>query len=123
MNSIKHRILNAGAIVAMLLPVKALAQLCEYNTRCIDYSKCYINNVAQPCAYGSGGASYGGVIFRHGTFEIEWLSDTRANVTYGKRKEFKAVARVSTENGYRVLRLTDGVVVKYPASGGKYAGG
>jgi len=59
-----------------------------------------------------------GIIFRHGDFEIEWQSDGKAKVTYGKRREFKATAIFSVENGYRVLRLSDGVIVKYPASGG-----
>ena len=107
----------------LALPVAAFDQLCQPTTRCTDYSKCYINNVPQPCAYGSGGAMYGGIIFKHGTFDIEWISQALARVAYGKRKEFKALAKVSVENGYRVLRLDDGVVVKYPASGGRYAGG
>jgi len=65
-----------------------------------------------------------GIIFRHGTFYIELQSDGIAKVTYGKRREFKATAIgsvESVENGYRVLRLSDGVVVKYPASGGIHA--
>lgn len=62
-------------------------------------------------------------MFKHGIFEIEWISDTKANVIYGKRREFKASAKVSTENGYVVFRLSDGVTIRYPASGGKYAGG
>jgi len=107
-----------GVLAFLALPAAAFAQLCTPNTRCIDYSKCYINNVPQPCAYGSGGAFLGGIIFRHGDFEIEWQSDGKAKVTYGKRREFKATAIFSVENGYRVLRLSDGVVVKYPASGG-----
>jgi len=112
-----------GILAFLAFPAAALAQLCTPKTRCTDYSKCYINNVPQPCAYGSGGAAYGGIIFRHGIFEIEWLSESKAKVTYGKRREFKATANISVENGYRVLRLSDGVVVKYPASGGRYAGG
>ena len=123
MEPLKNLCSKAGIIAFLALPAAAIAQLCTPMTRCTDYSKCYINNVAQPCAYGSGGAAYGGIIFKHGTFDLEWISESRANVTYGKRGEFKAKARISIENGYRVLRLSDGVIVRYPASGGRYAGG
>ena len=123
MNRLLGLLPQFGLLAFLALPAAALAQLCTPNTRCTDYSKCYINNVPQPCAYGSGGATLGGIIFRDGTFEIEWLSESKAKVTYGKRREFKAIAQISVANGYRVLRLSDGVVVKYPVSGGKYAGG
>jgi len=123
MGRLKGLLCQAGVVSFLALPAVASAQLCEPMTRCTDFSRCYINKVAQPCAYGSGGAAHGGIIFKHGTFEIEWLSESRAKVTYGKRREFKANARISIENGFRVLRLSDGVVVKYPDSGGRYAGG
>ena len=122
MNPCKKRVFLASSLAVLALPAGAFAQLCTPNTRCTDYSKCYINNVAQPCAYGSGGASNGGIIFRHGIFEVEWISDIKANITYGKRNEFKATAKISVEHGYRVLRLSDGVVVRYPVSGGRYGG-
>ena len=80
---------------------------------------CFINQVKQPCAYGSGGAAYGGIIFNHGYFSVEWLSDRSAKVTYGKNQEFKSNAVVSIVNGFRVLRLSDGTTVRYPASGGR----
>ena len=54
---------------------------CEPGTRCTEYSVCFINHVEQPCAYGSGGARYGGIIFDHGYFSVEWLSDRSAKVT------------------------------------------
>ena len=92
---------------------------CEPGTRCLEYSACFINQVKQPCAYGSGGAAYGGIIFDHGYFSVEWLSDRSAKVTYGKKQESKSYAVVSIENGFRVLRLSDGTTVKYPVSGGK----
>jgi len=117
----QRMLLNTAILAIAAIPISAFAQLCTPNTRCTDYSKCYINNVAQPCAYGSGGATYGGIKFRHGIFEIEWLSETSAKVTYGKRQEFNATAKITVENGYRVLRLSDGMVVRYPASGGKHA--
>lgn len=114
--------LSALTLLMLTLPSAAFAQLCTPGTRCVDYSKCYINNVMQPCAYGSGGAMSGGIIFRHGTFYVDWTSGTRAKVTYGKHQEFKTNAKISVENGYRVLALSDGVVVKYPISGGTSAG-
>lgn len=92
---------------------------CEPDTRCIEYSVCFINQVKQPCAYGSGGAIYGGIIFDHGYFSVEWLSDRSAKVTYGKNQEFKSNAAISIENGFHVLRLSDGTTVRYPASGGR----
>lgn len=111
----KHLLL-VGTVSFFGLSPASIAEFCTPNTRCTDYSRCYINNVAQSCAYGSGGATYGGVNFKHGIFEIEWISETRAKVTYGKRKEFKATARVSVKNGYRILSLSDGVVVEYPVN-------
>ena len=92
---------------------------CVPDTRCREYSVCFINQVKQPCAYGSGGAAYGGIIFDHGYFSVEWLSDRSAKVTYGKNQEFKSNAVVSIVNGFRVLRLSDGTTVRYPASGGR----
>ena len=62
---------------------------CMPGTRCTEYANCYINNVRQPCAYGSGGARLGSIIFDHGEFDIEWVSEDFAYVTYGKNKEFK----------------------------------
>ena len=58
------------------VPVEANQfRYCEPATRCMEYSVCFINQVKQPCAYGSGGAAYGGIIFDHGYFFVEWLSD------------------------------------------------
>lgn len=119
----KRLFLKFCILAALFLPSPVFSQLCTPDTRCTDYTKCYINNKLQPCAYGSGGASNGGIIFRHGIFYVEWISESRAIVTYGKHKEFKANAKVSAENGYNVLRLSDGVVVMYPLAGGRYAGG
>ena len=110
-----------GISTMPILQVKANQfRYCEPGTRCTEYSVCFINQVKQPCAYGSGGAIYGGIIFDHGYFSVEWLTDQTAKVTYGKNQEFKANAQISEENGFRVLRLSDGVTVKYPASGGRY---
>ena len=114
----------AGIIVSIatsILPVKANQfRYCEPGTRCTEYSACFINQVKQPCAYGSGGAVYGGIIFDHGYFSVEWLSNQTAKVTYGKNQEFNSSAEISVENGFRVFRLSDGTIIKYPASGGRY---
>ena len=107
-------IVNPNASVA-----EASFRYCVPGTRCVEYSVCFINNAQQPCAYGSGGAIYGGIIFDHGYFSVEWLSDQEATVTYGKNQEFKADAVISVENGFRVFRLSDGTTVRYPASGGR----
>jgi len=115
--------LKEVAALLALSAAPAFAQICTPQTRCTDYAKCFINGKAQPCAYGSSGASSGGIMFRHGTFYVDWISDTRAKVTYGKRQEFNATARVSESGGYKILKLSDGVTVKYPISGGRYAGG
>ena len=102
------------------VPVEANQfRYCEPATRCMEYSVCFINQVKQPCAYGSGGAAYGGIIFDHGYFFVEWLSDGRATVTYGKNQEFKSNAVISVENGFRVFRLDDGTTVRYPATYGR----
>jgi len=102
-------------------PVRANQfRYCEPATRCTEYYVCFINQVKQPCAYGSGGAAYGGIIFDHGYFSVEWLTDQTAEVTYGKNQEFTANAQISVENGFRVFRLSDGVTVKYPATGGRH---
>ena len=92
---------------------------CEPETRCIEYSVCFINQVKQPCAYGSGGAEYGAIIFDHCYFSVEWLSDRSAKVTYGKNQELKSNAVISVENGFRVFRLSDGTTIRYPATGGR----
>lgn len=93
---------------------------CEPATRCTEYSVCFINHVKQPCAYGSGGARYGAIIFDHGYFSIEWLSYRSAKVHYGKNQEFKSNAVISVENGFRVFRLSDGTRIRYPATGGRF---
>ena len=109
-----------GISTTQILPVKANQfRYCEPGTRCTEYSVCFINQVKQPCAYGSGGAVYGGIIFDHGYFSVEWLGNKTAKVTYGKNQEFKSNARISVENGFRVFRLRDGTTVRYPASGGR----
>jgi hypothetical protein len=123
MPSPKQLLTTIGLVTFLVIPPNALAELCNPKTRCRDYEKCFINGVQQPCAYGSGGARYGGIIFKHGIFNVEWLSETRAKVAYGKHKEFKTYAQIADKNGYRVFRLSDGVVIKLPESGGKYAGG
>ena len=92
---------------------------CEPATRCMEYSVCFINQVKQPCAYGSGGATYGGIIFDHGYFFVEWLSDRSAKVTYGENQEFTSSAVISVENGFRVFQLNDGTTVRYPATYGR----
>ena len=92
---------------------------CVPGTRCVEYSVCFINKIEQPCAYGSGGAIYGGIIFDHGYFSVEWLGDQAAEVTYGKNQEFSSNAVISIENGFRVFRLSDGTTVRYPISGGR----
>ena len=109
-----------GFSTTSILPVKANQfRYCEPGTRCTEYSVCFINQVKQPCAYGSGGAVYGGIIFDHGYFSVEWLSNQTGRVTYGKDQEFKSNAQISVENGFRVFRLSDGTTVKYPTSGGR----
>ena len=92
---------------------------CEPATRCMEYPVCFINKVKQPCAYGSGGAIYGGIMFDHGYVSVEWLNDQSAKVTYGKNQEFKANAVISIENGFRVFRLSDGTTIRYPATRGR----
>jgi hypothetical protein len=106
--------INVGTAMA-----ESSFRYCVPGTRCVEYSACFINNVQQPCAYGSGGAIYGGIIFDHGYFSVEWLGDQTAKVTYGNNQEFKANAVISVENGFRVFRLDDGTTVRYPASGGR----
>ena len=93
---------------------------CEPGTRCREFTNCYINDVAQPCAYGSGGAKLGAIIFDHGEFDIEWINSDFAYVQYGRNKEFKVTATASRDNGYVVYRLSNGVIVKYPDKPGRY---
>ncbi|QFZ91232.2 hypothetical protein [Synechococcus elongatus] len=103
----------------------ALAKICEPTTRCTDFKRCYINNVEQPCAYASNGARSGDIVFRHGFFRFSFLDPVakrRVQVTYGKNREFRTFGTWSTSNGYHVIRLDDGVVVRFPSSGGVYAG-
>ena len=109
-----------GFSTTTMQPAKANQfRYCVPGTRCTEYSICFINQVKQPCAYGSGGAIYGGIIFDHGYFSVEWLSDQTAKVTYGKNQEFKSNAVISVENDFRVFRLSDGTTIRYPASGGR----
>ena len=94
---------------------------CEPGTRCQEYSDCYINEVRQPCAYGSGGARLGAIIFDHGEFDVEWANNDFAYVTYGRNKEFRVKATVTREDGtHTVYQLSDGVTVKIPNVAGRY---
>lgn len=113
-----------GSVLLVLPPVLANTEFryCEPGTRCVEFVTCFINAVKQPCAYGSGGATFGAVIFDHGYFDVEWLGDKLARVTYGKRREFRAAAKISREGDYTVLRLSDGVTVKYPSWDGRIKG-
>lgn len=117
--SFLNLVLIAGSTI---LPLSAHAnqfRYCEPGTRCSEYIDCYINDISQPCAYGSGGARLGGLIFDHGVFYLEWIDAQHANVLYGKNKEFSAKASISIEHGYMVYRLSDGVVVKVPSHDGR----
>ena len=94
---------------------------CEPGTRCQEYSGRYINDVRQPCAYGSGGARSGAIIFDHGEFDIEWASNDFAYVTHGRNKEFKVKATITRGNGpHTIYQLSDGVTVKIPNVAGRY---
>ena len=109
-----------GISTTLILPVEAdQFRYCEPGTRCVEYSVCFINQVKQPCAYGSGGAIYGAIIFDHGYFSVEWLNNQSAKVTYGKNQEFNASADIYYKNGFRVLQLSDGTIVRYPLTGGR----
>ena len=114
-----HAVLIAGSTVLSLSAHANQFRFCEPGTRCSEYSDCYINDIRQPCAYGSGGARLGGLIFDHGVFYLEWVDDQHADVRYGTNKEFSAKASISIEDGYMVYRLSDGVVVKVPSHDGR----
>ena len=67
-NAITTACITSSPFIAYA-PVEANQfRYCEPATRCMEYSVCYINQVNQPCAYESGGATYGGIIFDHGYF-------------------------------------------------------
>ena len=120
-NSITSAAIVGTSIVAVN-PASAFEfRYCEPGTRCVEYKGCYINDVRQPCAYGSGGARNGGIIFDHGTFDIYWVTRDFVDVTYGKRKEYKVKGTVTRENGdFTVYRLSNGVTVKIPNVPGRY---
>ena len=109
--------------IAMTLSSPALSQeymkqsssrFCQPRTRCTDYEICYINQVAQPCAWGRGGANFSAIIFEHGIFYLDWLSEDNLEVTYGDRKQYKAKAIPRKEKGYIIYQLQDGVTVSHP---------
>ena len=109
--------------IAMTLSPPALSQeyvkqsssrFCQPRTRCTDYEICYINQVAQPCAWGRGGANFSAIIFEHGIFYLDWLSEDNLEVTYGDRKQYKAKAIPRKEKGYIIYQLQDGVTVSHP---------
>ena len=112
----------AGTSLQLASPVKANSfRYCSPGTRCQEYTACYINDVRQPCAYGSGGARLGSIIFDHGEFDIEWVSKDFAHVTYGTKKEFKVKATITRGNGpYTTYQLSDGVTVKIPNAAGRF---
>ena len=90
------------------------SRFCQPRTRCTDYEICYINQVAQPCAWGRGGANFSAIIFEHGIFYLDWLSEDNLEVTYGDRKQYKAKAIPRKEKGYIIYQLQDGVTVSHP---------
>lgn len=92
----------------------ATPRFCQPRTRCTDYEICYINQVAQPCAWGRGGANFSAIIFEHGIFYLDWLSEDNLEVTYGDRKQYKAKAIPRKEKGYIIYQLQDGVTVSHP---------
>lgn len=106
-----------GSFFLVLPPMRAdtAFRYCEPGTRCVEFNTCFINAVEQACAYGSGGATFGAVIFDHGVFHVEWLGNNSARVTYGVGKEFHAAASISRDGDYTVLGLSDGVTVRYPS--------
>ena len=110
--------------IAMTLSSPALSQeyvkqsssrFCQPRTRCTDYEACYINQVAQPCAWGRGGAALSAVFFEHGTFYLEWLSEDDIQVFYGDKKQYKTSATVDLKDGHRIYRLADGVTIRHPS--------
>lgn len=89
--------------------------LCGGNTyRCELLKDCSINKIVKDCAYGSSGAAYGSLIFSHGRFYLEWQSEKRIKVTYGKKEEFTSWANVTRTKTHMILSLENGVVLKYP---------
>ena len=90
------------------------SRFCQPRTRCTDYEICYINQVAQPCAWGRGGANFSAIIFEHGIFYLDWLSEDNLEVTYGDRKQYKTKAIPRKEKGYIIYQLQDGVTVSHP---------
>ena len=90
-------------------------QFCQPRTRCTEYKACYINDISQPCAWGRSGVQYTAVIFRHGTFYVEWLSKNNIQVIYGDKKQYKASATLTLKDGYRVFKLSDGVTFRHPS--------
>ena len=89
-------------------------RFCQPRTRCTEYEICYINDIAQPCAWGRGGAALSAVFFEHGTFHLEWLSEDDIQVIYGDKKQYKASATLVLKDGYRIFKLSDGVTFRLP---------
>ena len=90
------------------------SRFCQPRTRCTDYEACYINNIVQPCAWGRGGAALSAVFFEHGTFHLEWFSEDDIQVIYGDKKQYKASATLILKDGYRIFKLSDGVIFRLP---------
>jgi hypothetical protein len=88
--------------------------------RCTELGQCYINGRPSRCAYESHGASSGALVVPHGKFFIERNLDGRKwgsakwQVIYGKKQEFRTLGTNKRQGGWNILKLDDGVTVKYP---------
>ena len=87
---------------------------CQPRSRCSDYEVCYINDIAQPCAWGRGGATRSAIIFEHGVFHLQWISQDDLEITYGDKNQYKTKAVPRRKNGYIIYELQDGVTVRHP---------
>ena len=89
-------------------------RFCQPRTRCTEYEICYINDIAQPCAWGRGGAALSAVFFEHGIFHLEWFSEDDIQVIYGDKKQYKASLTLVLKDGYRIFKLSGGVTFRHP---------
>ena len=113
-----HRklVVLSAALLAALQPMNnaKASGLCTVQ-RCTELGICYINSIASRCAYESHGSSLGALVFPHGTFYLEKNTPSRKwSVVYGKKQEFTTLGFNRIAGNWNILRLDDGVIVKYP---------
>jgi len=127
--AVQPLLIGTALFTASLLVSVAPAQaqgVCQGRYRCYELGICYINNKSSRCAYQSAGASSGIIRFKHIRFDIDSCPEQHQpggytghcsekwEVRYGKNGEYRTMGINKIVGNWNILKLDNGVVVKYP---------